>query len=121
MYQYLKERRKLRAKRALRVRKKLRGSALKPRLSLYKSNRNLFAQLIDDEQGKTLVSYGTQAKSGDFKGKSKKENAKLLGEKIAFLAKKNEIEKVVFDRGYHKYHGILAEFANAAREAGLKF
>jgi large subunit ribosomal protein L18 len=110
-------------KRKLRVRKKLRGSVDKPRLCVVKSNKNIFVQLIDDQNGKTLASTSTVAK--EYKNtetaKKNKSSAKTLGTKIAELAKTQNIEKVVFDRGEHKYHGILAELADAARSAGLQF
>ena len=113
--------RRLRRKKG--VRKHTRGSLERPRLSVYKSNRNLFVQLIDDESGKTLCSASTlmkELKSTELQKKSK-EAARHLGTLIAEQAKKNKIESAVFDRGYYKYHGLLAEMANAAREAGLRF
>jgi len=112
-----------RQKRKWRVRKKLRGTALKPRMSVVKSNRNVSVQLIDDEAGKTICSASTLAK--EFKGgensRKNKTSAKALGEQIARLAKEQNILEVAFDRGQFKYHGILAELAEASREAGLKF
>lgn len=114
---------KLRDKRALRVRKKVRGSALKPRLSVHKSNKHILAQLIDDEKGITLGMVGTF--SPVFKGteftKKNKESAEKIGVEIAKIAKDKNIEEVVFDRGQFKYHGILATLADAARANGLKF
>ncbi|MCF7806445.1 MAG: 50S ribosomal protein L18 [Simkaniaceae bacterium] len=123
MYNYIKQSKKLREKRALRVRKKLKGDAQKPRLSVYRSNKHLFAQLIDDENGLTMASYGTLSKEekGSDNCKKSKSAAQAIGRKIAELAKQKNIEKVVFDRGHNKYHGLLAELADAAREAGLKF
>ena len=113
----------LRDKRALRVRKKVRGSALKPRLSVHKSNKHILAQLIDDEKGITLGMVGTF--SSVFKGteftKKNKESAEKIGVEIAKIAKDKNIEEVVFDRGQFKYHGILATLADAARANGLKF
>ncbi len=111
-----------RVKRALRVRKHLRGTAEKPRMSIMKSNAHIGVQLIDDERGITLASISTVMKELRKKGlKKSKDNAKLMGTKIAELAKEKEIEKVVFDRGHHKFHGIIAELASGAREAGLQF
>ncbi|NDD57807.1 MAG: 50S ribosomal protein L18 [Chlamydiae bacterium] len=108
-----------RSRRLLRVRKKVRGSSEKPRLSVFKSNRHISVQLIDDEKSLTIASASTlQDKS--LEGKSK-ESARKLGALIAELAKKNNVNSVVFDRGHHKYHGLLAELANAARESGLQF
>ncbi len=108
-----------RIKRSLRVRKKVRGSADKPRLSVCKSNVHISAQLIDDETGITLFSAGTMQK--DIGGKKSKETARLVGAKIADLAKQKQIQRVVFDRGRHKFHGLIQELAAAAREAGLQF
>lgn len=110
---------KVRLKRKFRVRKSLKGNALKPRLSVFKSCKHLSVQLIDDESGVTLCSYGTYSK--EMKGGRTKDNAKLIGTKIAELAKSKNVEKVVFDRGSYKYHGIIAELANGARSAGLQF
>ena len=113
----LKKRKVTRKRRVLRVRKKLKGSGKKPRLSVYKSNKNIFAQIIDDEKKITIIGISTIP----LKVKNKKETAKVIGEKIASMAKEKEIEKVVFDRGRFKYHGIIKEFADAARKAGLEF
>lgn len=112
-----------RRSRIMRVRKHLRGSTLKPRLCIVKSNRHIEAQLIDDEKGLTLVSSSTKQtenRNTDYNRKSK-ETARYLGQKLAEDALKLNVKEIVFDRGPHKYHGILAEFADAAREAGLKF
>lgn len=110
-------------KRTMRVRKHLRGTALKPRLCVVKSNRHIEAQLIDDEQGKTIASTSTKQK--DFRktefNKKNKDAARQLGQKLAETAFEKNVKDAVFDRGSHKYHGILAEFADAARGAGLKF
>ena len=113
-----------RIKRAMRVRKKLRGSSLKPRFSVHKSNEHISAQIIDDDTGMTLVGLGTMSKELNPKGKPMKKskaNAKEIGALIAKLAKEKNIERVVFDRGRFKFHGLIAELANAAREAGLQF
>lgn len=113
---------KKRKKRAMRVRRKLRGTAQKPRLCVIKTNKHLFLQMIDDDEGKTLASISTISK--EFKDKSplskSQESAKILGTKIAELAKKQNIEAVIFDRGRSKYHGLTAAVADGAREAGLK-
>ena len=119
MYKYINQRRALRKKRTLRVRKPLKGTATKPRLSVKKSNKHLFAQLIDDENGITLASFSTMSKGE--RAKKSMDSAKKIGEKIAELAKKQKVETVIFDRGYAKYHGLLAALATSAREAGLKF
>jgi large subunit ribosomal protein L18 len=113
----------LRSKRAIRVRKHLRGTSTKPRLCVIKSNNHIQAHLFDDEAGLTLGSVSTFSK--DYRntefGKKNKASARKLGENIAEIAKSKNIEQVVFDRGPSKYHGILAELANAARAGGLKF
>lgn len=113
----------LREKRALRVRKHLRGTSTKPRLCVVKSNCHIQAQLIDDESGHTLGGTATFAK--EFRNtefnKKNKASARKLGEQIAEIAKSKNIKEVVFDRGPFKYHGILAELAEAARAGGLQF
>lgn len=109
--------------RAMRVRKKLQGSGLKPRLCVVKSNKHIQVQLINDEEGVTIGSTSTFAKefrNTEFNKKCKA-TASRLGQRIAEIASEKNILEVVFDRGAHKYHGILAELANAARAGGLKF
>ena len=109
-----------RRRRHLRVRTKISGTAERPRLCIYRSNKNLFAQLIDDVTGTTLVSSSTLDK--DIKTKaSNKEAAKEVGAAIAKKAIAKKVEEVVFDRSGYQFHGIVKEFAEAAREAGLKF
>ncbi len=114
---------KLRRKRALRVRKHLRGTNKRPRLCVIKSNQHIQVQLIDDETGATLGGTATFAK--EFRhtefGKKNKASARKLGEHIAEIAKSKNVKEVVFDRGPFKYHGILAELAHAARAGGLQF
>lgn len=113
----------IRHTRALRVRKKLRGSSTKPRLCVVKTNKHIHVQLIDDEAGKTLGAASTTSKelrNTEFTKKCKTSAAKL-GEHIAETAKKLGISEVIFDRGPFRYHGILASLADSARAAGLKF
>lgn len=110
-----------RKKRILRVRKWVRGNAAQPRLSVLKTNKHISVQLIDDENQVTLASAGTNAKSYTSEKKKSKAAAELIGEQIATLAKSKNIQKVVFDRGRLKYHGIIAALAKAARNAGLQF
>tara|TARA_B100000674_G_C37676354_1_gene839427 strand:+ start:512 stop:874 length:363 start_codon:yes stop_codon:yes gene_type:complete len=111
---------KLRIKRQMRNRKKLKGCAERPRLSVSKSLKHIGAQLIDDEAGCTLASFSTLSK--EAKGRSKsKDSAKFIGKKIAEIAKEKNIKKVVFDRGRFKYHGLVANLAESARESGLVF
>ncbi len=111
-----------RKRRTFRVRNKVRGNAVKPRLSVFKSNLHIYAQLIDDESSKTLFGIGTMSElcKGQFDKKSK-DACKFLGTKIAQKASELGIDSVVFDRGRCAYHGLLKELADAAREAGLKF
>lgn len=115
-----KNRNRARKTRVLRVRKNLFGSAEKPRLSVSKTNCHIYAQLIDDDAKVTLGGFGTLSKGCSDKRKSK-ETAREIGKQIAELAKKRNINSVIFDRGRYKFHGIIAELANGAREAGLQF
>jgi large subunit ribosomal protein L18 len=103
-----------------RVRAKVFGFTERPRLSVYRSNKAIFAQLIDDEKGKTLVSISTNDKESQKVG-TKTEKAALAGEKLAKLAIKAKIKKVVFDKGGYKYHGRIKALADGARKAGLEF
>ena len=107
-------------RRHIRVRRKVSGTAERPRLCIYRSNKNLFAQIIDDVAGNTLVSASTLDK--DIKTKlANKEAAKEVGTLIAKRAAEKNITEVVFDRGGYIYHGVVKELAEAARENGLKF
>lgn len=115
-----KNRKKARESRVMRVRKSLHGSATRPRLSVSKTNCHIYAQLIDDDNAVTLAGFGTLSKASSMKKKSK-ESAREIGKHIAELAKQKNIHSVIFDRGRYKFHGIVAELANSAREAGLQF
>lgn len=119
----LKRRKKARASRVMRVRKTLKGNSERPRLSVFKSNQHIYAQIIDDEKGITLAGAGTLSKVNkgtSFDNKSK-EAARQIGVQIAEMAKAKQVKAVVFDRGRSKFHGVVAELAAAAREAGLQF
>lgn len=107
----------MRAHRHKRLRSKIAGTATTPRLSVYRSNKFVYAQLIDDEAGKTLASADSR---NENKGTAV-EKAKAVGAEIAKKAKAAKIESVVFDRGGFQYAGIVAALADAAREGGLKF
>jgi large subunit ribosomal protein L18 len=110
-------------RRALRVRQHLHGTGVKPRLCVVKSNKHIHAQLIDDDAGVTLAYVSTGAKelkNTEF-GKRNKASARKLGENIAKIAQEKHIQEIIFDRGPFKYHGILAELADGARQHGLKF
>lgn len=109
-----------RNRRHLRVRRKVSGTQERPRLCVYRSNTNLYVQIIDDVNQTTLVSCSTLDK--DIKTKyANKVAAKEVGAMIAKKAKAKKIETVVFDRGGYIYHGVVKELAEAAREGGLKF
>ncbi len=109
-----------RARRHARVRRKISGTAERPRLCVYRSNTNLYVQIIDDVAEKTLVAASTLDK--DVKTKhANKEAAKELGTLIAKKAADKKITTVVFDRGGYIYHGVVKELAEAAREGGLVF
>ncbi len=109
-----------RTRRHARVRRKVSGTAERPRLCVYKSNTALYAQIIDDVAGNTLVSASTLEKDVKTK-RSNKEAAKEVGTLIAKRATDKKIKSVVFDRSGYIYHGIVKELAEAAREGGLEF
>lgn len=109
-----------RARRHARVRTKVSGTAERPRLCVYRSNSNIYAQIIDDVAGNTLVSASTLDKEVKTK-KSNVEAAKEVGALIAKRATAKNIKSVVFDRGGYVYHGVVKELAESAREGGLEF
>jgi large subunit ribosomal protein L18 len=111
--------RQARERRHRRIRGKVVGTAERPRLAVFRSNKGIFAQLIDDESGKTLAGASWLG-LGKFKG-SKTEQAAEVGKAVAAAAKKAGIEDVVFDRGGYLYHGRVKALAEGAREGGLKF
>jgi large subunit ribosomal protein L18 len=108
-----------RLRRRRRVRARIRGSAERPRLSVYRSNRGVFAQLIDDDAGRTLASVSWT--EPDLRKLDTMEQAKRVGQLIAERAKQAGIETCVFDRGGYRFHGRVAAIAEGAREGGLKF
>lgn len=112
-----------RKKRHQRVRRKVKGTAATPRLCVYRSLNNIYAQVIDDEKGNTLAAASTLDKElkGTLKGKTKNEQAKMVGELVAKKAMAKGVENVVFDRGGYLYTGRVQNLADGAREAGLKF
>ena len=114
---------KLARHRHWRVRKKIIGSAHRPRLAVKFSGKNIYVQVIDDGSGRTLASASTQDKTLENRDKlsANLESAKLIGEIVAKRALEKKIEKVVFDRGSNSYHGKVKVLADSAREAGLKF
>ena len=114
-------RNKLRQKKHKSIRRKIVGTAERPRLSVYRSLKNIFVQIIDDNSGKTLVSASTIEKDAKIEKGSNVEAAKKIGEVIAKKALEKGIDTVVFDRGGYIYTGRIKALADAAREAGLKF
>ena len=119
----VKDRKQRRVKIRRRYREAVRGTANRPRLSVYRSLRHVYAQIIDDDSGVTLASASTLEKSaaGGLKATGNREAATLLGKLIAERAKEHGVESVVFDRGGFRYHGVIRAIAESAREAGLKF
>jgi large subunit ribosomal protein L18 len=116
-----KEKIEKRLRRKKRIRAKIFGTKDKPRLSVFRSAKHIYAQLIDDEKNKTLVSASDLELKKSRKKLKKIEKAKEVGKLIAKKAQNLKIEKVVFDRGGYKYHGRVKALAEGAREGGLKF
>jgi large subunit ribosomal protein L18 len=112
--------REARIRRHKRVRAKVRGSAERPRLTVFRSNRGIEAQLVDDDSGKTLASASHLSLAKSFKG-DKTEQAAAVGKALAAAAKKAGVEACVFDRGGYLYHGRVKALADGAREGGLSF
>jgi large subunit ribosomal protein L18 len=111
-----------RTKRLMRVRKKISGTAERPRLRVFKSAKHIYAQIIDDVAGQTLAAMSTLNKDLDLAAtNSKLDKARLVGAALAGLAKQKGIEKVVFDRGGFLYHGRIKAVSDGAREGGLDF
>lgn len=112
-----------RKRRHLRLRKKVHGTAQRPRLAVYRSLKHMYAQLIDDSEGRTLAAASTLDKElrDALKNGGDKEAARAVGQLIAARAKEHNITEVVFDRGGNLYHGRVAALAEGAREAGLVF
>ena len=113
----LQQRQKIR----YRIRKKIAGTAQTPRLAVFRSNKDIYAQLIDDEQGFTLASASSRDKDVAAQKVTKTEKSKLVGSTIARKAKELGIETIVFDRGGNLYHGRVKAVAEGAREGGLQF
>ena len=110
--------RRLRIKR--RIRKTISGTANRPGLAVFRSNKDIYAQVVDDVNGKTLAFYGS-LNVKELKGQTKTEQAAVVGKMIADVAKSAGVESVVFDRSGYLYHGRVKALAEAAREGGLKF
>ncbi|MCR5422093.1 MAG: 50S ribosomal protein L18 [Bacilli bacterium] len=116
-----KDKNKMRQRRHLRVRMNIAGTASLPRLNVYRSNKHIYAQIIDDEKGVTLVSASSNDKELKLANGSNVEAAKQVGALVAKRALEQSITAVVFDRGGYLYHGRVQALAEGAREAGLKF
>jgi large subunit ribosomal protein L18 len=112
-----------RLKRKKRIRKKVNGNPERPRLSVFRSAKHMYAQVIDDTRGATLALVSTLSKDlrEEVAGKKKTEAAKLVGQAIARVCQEKGIRKVVFDRNGYRYHGRVKALADGAREAGLDF
>ena len=115
-----RDRNEVRKIRHERVRKKISGTADRPRLCVYRSNAHIYAQIIDDVAGNTLVAASSVEKDFELSG-SNKEGARAVGKLVAERALQKGIEEVVFDRGGYIYHGRVKALAEGAREGGLKF
>jgi large subunit ribosomal protein L18 len=116
-----KDKRDARIRRHTRVRKQVRGSAERPRLAVFRSNKHIVAQVIDDRAGVTVAAASTVEAAVRSGGTGNIDAAKQVGQLVAERAKAAGVEKVVFDRGGNLYHGRVAALADAAREAGLEF
>jgi large subunit ribosomal protein L18 len=112
---------KIRVKKHKKIRNKISGTTLRPRLSVFRSNEHIYAQVIDDEKGMTLAAASTLDKDVKLDITNNVEASKVVGEAIAKKAIAKGVEAVVFDRGGYVYHGRVKALAEAAREAGLKF
>lgn len=117
----LKEQRRNKIRR--RIRATVRGTAERPRLNVYKSNKHVYAQLVDDRLGQTLVAVSTMTEdiADDIKDKTNQEAAETVGKHLAKLADDKGLDKAVFDRSGYKYHGVIKALAEGAREGGLDF
>jgi large subunit ribosomal protein L18 len=110
-----------RKRRHFRVRKKVRGTAARPRLAVFRSNKHIYAQVIDDVAGRTLVSASTMESEKGKGSPGSVDAAKAVGERLGERAKSAGVDSVVFDRGGFKYHGRVAAVADGARSAGIEF
>ena len=117
------DKRTARLRRKSRIRKRVQGSQERPRLSVFRSALHIYAQVIDDSAGKTLVGVSTLTKElrDGLKGLKKRQAAQKVGEELARRCKELQIEKVVFDRNGYRYHGRISALADAARKGGLQF
>jgi large subunit ribosomal protein L18 len=118
-----KRKRRRQLRRRHHVRRQVRGSAERPRLTVFRSSKHIYAQLIDDEQGLTLAEASSRTKEvrGNMTYGGNKNAATVVGKKLADVAKAKGITKVCFDRGHYRYHGRVKALADGAREGGLQF
>ena len=116
-----KSRQQLRYRRHLRVRRKVAGTAARPRLVVYRSLKHIYAQLVDDNRGATILGVSDDSEGLTLDGKGKVAKAKAAGKLLAERAKAQGITKVVFDRSGYRYHGRVQAVADGAREGGLEF
>jgi large subunit ribosomal protein L18 len=105
----------------MRIRKKISGTAERPRLAVFRSNKQIYVQVVDDLKGVTLLAVSSKEKEIAKTGIKKTEQAKIVGKSLAERCKEKGIENVIFDRSGYKYHGRVKSLADAAREGGLKF
>jgi large subunit ribosomal protein L18 len=115
--------REARFRRKARIRRKVKGTPERPRLTVFRSLKHMYAQVVDDENNQVIAAVGTSSKTlaGEFTGMKKVEQAKKLGGMVAAACKAKGVDKVVFDRNGYKYHGRVLALAKAAREGGLAF
>jgi large subunit ribosomal protein L18 len=116
-----KAKHKRQARRRFRVRNKIKGTAQRPRLSVFRSSKHIYAQLIDDLSGVTLAAASSAGKESGSSYGGNKTAAAVVGKKLAEAAKEKGIAAAAFDRGHYRYHGRVKALADAAREGGLKF
>ena len=116
-----RSRQELRARRHLRVRKKLAGTADRPRLVVFRSLKHIYARLVNDDQGRTLLGVSDQSEGIAVEGKGKVAKAKAVGTLLATKAKAAGVGRIVFDRAGYRYHGRVQAVADGAREGGLEF
>lgn len=113
------DRKESRARRHARIRKQIAGSAERARLCVMVSNKHIYAQIVDDDKGVTLASVSSSGKGGV--GSKNRDGAKLIGQRLATIAKEIGVKNIVFDRGGYRYHGRVKAIADAVREAGFNF
>jgi large subunit ribosomal protein L18 len=119
--EHQKAKRRQQQRRSQRVRKGIRGTAERPRLSVFRSSQHIYAQLIDDDRGVTLASAASVGKDSSLSYGGNNKAAAAVGQRLAEIAKERGITKACFDRGHYRYHGRVKTLAEAARKGGLQF